>query len=305
MHKFIFKEKREKMKKDKKAVLNEIPNILITVFASLLSAFGLHIFVYPAGFAPSGIDGIATMLQELTHINAGIYSLVLNVPLLIIAWFVLKRRYVIYTLVFTLLSSSMLVLLEEISFYQFVTVGDRLIPAVFSGVMLGVRTGIMIKAGASTGGVDIPAGIIQTKFPHLNIERIITLICYAIILLSYFVYKDVTAILLSFVQMFIFDKFASTMLKDSRNAVEVKIITKNPDEIKQDIIYNLKHGATVLDSKGMYTDGESTVIISVINIRQIPEFLEIIKKYPDTFTYYGELMGVKGNFRWRKDDAVK
>lgn len=285
--------------------LKELKTLLLTFVAAAMSALGLHVFVYPSSFAPSGVDGIATMLQEISGVNAGVYSLIFNVPLLLVAWFFLKKRYVIYTLVFTVVSSLMLMLLAEFSFYQYNGELERLIPAIFSGAILGVRTGLMLKLGASTGGIDIVAGIIQIKKPHLNIERVITVICYAIILLSYFIYRDLTSILLSFVQMFVFDKFAGSMLRDSRNAVEVKIVTKNPEAIKQDIIYNLKHGATVIDSRGMYTDGESTIVISVINIRQIPEFLEIMKKYPDTFTYYGELMGVKGNFRWRKDDAVK
>ncbi len=289
----------------RKAFIKEIPAIVATIISAMLSAFGLHIFVYSSGFAPSGVDGIATMLQEKTAVSAGIYSLLFNIPLLIIAWFILKKRYVVYTLIFTVISSLLIMHLGAINFYQFSAEGERLIPAIFSGAILGVRTGLMLKFGGSTGGIDVAAGIIQIKKPHINIERIIAIISYVIILASYFVYKNPTSILLSFIQMFIFDKFAGSMLKDSRNAVEVKIVTKNPEGIKQDIIYNLKHGATVLDSKGMYTDGESTIIISVINIRQIPEFLDIIKKYPDTFTYYGELMGVKGNFRWKKDDAVK
>lgn len=287
-------------------VKKELLYVLATLAAAFMSAFGLHYFVYSAGFAPSGVDGIATMLWQLTGVNAGYFSLLFNVPMLIAAYFILKRRYVIYTLLFTVLSSGLLLLFEAVSFPVYTAgVADGLVAAVFSGVILGVRTGLMLKIGASTGGVDIVAGMIQVKRSHLNVERIITVICYGIILLSYFVYEDVTSILLSFVQMFIFDRFAGSMLKDSRGAVEVKIITKNPEEIKSDIIYNLKHGATVLESRGMYTDGESSVIVSVINIRQIPEFLEIMKKHPDTFTYYGELMGVKGNFRWRKDDAVK
>ena len=290
---------------NKITVKKEASNILVTLFAAIISALGLHVFVYPSSFAPSGVDGIATMLQELTHINAGLYSLLFNIPLLILAWFFLKKRYVYYTLLFTVLSSGLIILLDAVDFYQFASASDRLIPAIFSGVILGVRTGVMLKIGASTGGIDIVAGVIQIKKPHINIERIITVICYIIILSSYFIYQDITSILVSFVQMFVFDKFAGSMLKDSRSAVEVKIITKHPEDLKQDIIYNLKHGATVVDSKGMYTDDKSAIIISVINIRQIPEFIEIIKKYPDTFAYYSELMGVKGNFRWRKDDIAK
>ncbi len=289
---------------NKKAVIYEIRMILLTIVGAALSAFGLHIFVYPAGFAPLGIDGIATMLQEVTGLNAGYYSLMFNIPLLVVAWFIIKKRFVIYTLLYTVLSSIMLVILETVGFYAFQGTGELIIPTIFSGVILGVRTGLMIKIGASAGGIDIIAAMIQKKRPYLNIERTITLICYVITLLSYFVYHNVTSILLSFVQMFIFDKFAGGMLKDSRNAIEVKIVTKEPDAIRNEIIYKLKHSATIVSARGMYSDDESTMIISVINIRQIPEFIDIIKNHPGTFAYYGELMGVKGNFRWKKDDPA-
>lgn len=288
-----------------KRLTHELPIILVTILVSFLSAFGLHFFVFSADFAPSGIDGIATMIQASFGINAGITSLIFNLPMLIIAYFVLKRRYVIYTLVFTFLSSGQLMLFEYIKFPQYIDPTGGLIAAIFSGIILGVRTGLMLKCGASTGGVDIPAGIVQTKKPYLNTERIIAVICYAIIGFSYFIYGNITSILLSFVQMFVFDKFAGSILKDRRNAIEVKIITKEPDAIKNDIIYKLKHGATILSSRGMYTDSESFLIISIINIRQIPDFLEIMKNHPGSFTYYDEIMGVNGNFRWRKDDIAK
>ncbi len=288
-----------------KRLTHEIPFILITVLASVLSALGLHYFVFSAGFAPSGIDGVATMIQESFGINAGITSLIFNIPMLIVAYFILKRRYVIYTLLFTFLSSGGIMLLDFIEFPQYLDPTGGLISAIFSGIILGVRTGLMLKFGASTGGVDIMAGIVQTKKPHLNIERVITVICYGIILLSFLVYHNITSILLSFIQMFVFDRFAGSILKDRRNAIEVKIITKEPEKIKNDLIYKLKHGATIISAKGMYTDSDSFVIISIINIRQIPEFLEIMKKHPTSFTYYDEVMGVKGNFRWKKDDIVK
>ncbi|MBO7214845.1 MAG: YitT family protein [Clostridia bacterium] len=283
----------------------ELLNTLLTIVAAALSAFGLHVFVYPASFAPAGIDGVATMLQEISGLNAGYYSLMINVPLLIVAWFFLKKKYVIYTVVFTVLSSIMLVILETLSFYQYQDVGAGLISAVFSGVMLGVRTGIMLKLGASSGGVDIIASIVQSRRVHGNIEKIITLICYAIIGVSYFLYNDLNSILLSVIQMFVFEKASAVIMKETRNAVVFKIVTRNPDEIKNDIIYVLKHGATIVESKGMFTNEGSSIIISVVNIRQIPEFLKITKKYPDTFVYYSDVTGVNGNFRWFKDDVAK
>ena len=286
-------------------IKKEALNTLLTIVAAALSAFGLHVFVYPASFAPAGIDGVATMLQEITNFNAGYYSLLFNIPLLIIAWFFLKKKYVVYTVLFTIISSLMLVVLETISFYQYQDAGAGLVAAVFSGVMLGVRTGIMLKMGASSGGVDIIASMVQARRSHGNIEKIITLICYAIIASSYFLYKDLNSILLSIIQMFVFEKASAVLMKETRNAVEFKIVTRNPEEIKNDIIYVLKHGATIVESKGMFTEEESSIIISVVNIRQIPEFLKITKKYPGTFVYYSDVTGVNGNFRWFKDDIAK
>ena len=149
-----------------------------------MGAFGMHVFVYPSGFAPMGIDGIATMLQEITHVNAGIYTIALNIPLFILAWIILKKRYVIYTIVFIVITSLLLIVLEKIQMWQYVTQTDKLIAALFSGIMLGVRTGVMIKIGGSAGGADIIACCVQAKKPYGNVERLISLICYAIMGLS-------------------------------------------------------------------------------------------------------------------------
>lgn len=167
-----------------KDVFNKIKDIFLTVIAAILSAIALHVFVYKNSFAPSGIDGIATMIQELTNINAGIISVVLNAPLLIVAWFFLHKKYVLYTILFTFLSSAFVYLLSAINFYQFIVETDKIIVAAFSGIMLGIRTGIMLKIGASSGGVDVIACIIKERVRGINIEKIISGICYAIIFAS-------------------------------------------------------------------------------------------------------------------------
>lgn len=285
--------------KQKLIVLGEV---LLVILSAVLSAVGLHIFVYPAKFAPSGVDGISAMLQEITGVNAGVYMAVLNLPLLIWAFFKLNKKYVLYTVLFTVLSSGLVFLLELVDFYIYVSETDRILPAIFAGIILGVRTGLMIKIGGSTGGIDIIACMIQSKKPHVNIEKFISVICYFIICLSYFVYKDLTSVLLSIIQTFVLEKGVSFVLKDSRNAIEVKIITKNPDLLKEKILFNLKHGATVIECKGMYTDNDRYMIITIINMRQLGELTNIIKELPDTFIYYCDVTGVRGNFRWKKTD---
>ncbi len=283
----------------------EVINVLWIIVASVLGAFGMHVFVYSSDFAPIGVDGIATMLQTLTHVNAGIYTLALNLPLVIAALVFLKKRYVIYTIVFTVITSGLLILLESVHMWQYVTETDRLISALFSGIMLGLRTGIMLKIGGSTGGADIIACLVQRKRPYGSVEKIISIVCYVIMGLSFFVYKNINCIFLSIVQLIVFEFVTRGVLSPTRNAIEVKIITRNPEEIKNEILYNLKHGATVVESKGMYTEEGNSIVFSVINQRQVPQFMKLIKKYPDTFAYYNEVYGIHGNFRWNRDDVAK
>lgn len=290
---------------DGKKAKNFVVDCLTVLAAAVLSALGFHVFVYPADFAPAGMDGVATMLQKITGVNAGWYMLALNAPLLIVALFVLKRRYVIGTLAFTVLNSLFLIVLKRVDFYQYHTETDRFLPAIFSGIILGARMGMLLRIGMSTGGVDIVACMVQKNRPYLNVERVIALISYAIIFASYAVYREPDSILLSVVQMFVYERVGAAFMKDSRNAVEFKIVTKHPEEIRGEILYNLKHGATVVESRGMFTESDSAVIFSVVNLRQIPEFLNILKKYPDTFVYYTEVAGVSGNFRRRQDEEAK
>lgn len=297
--------KKQKGKTDGKTVKKILLDCATVLLASMISALGFHVFVYPANFAPAGMDGVATMLQKITGVNAGWYMLALNAPLLIAALFVLKRRYVIGTLAFTVLNSLFLIVLKRIDFYQYRTETDRFLPAIFSGIILGARMGMLLRIGMSTGGVDIVACMVQKNRPYLNVERVIAVISYAIIFVSYAVYRELDSILLSVVQMFVYERVGAAFMKDSRNAVEFKIVTKHPEEIRGEILYNLKHGATVVESRGMFTESDSAVIFSVVNLRQIPEFLNILKKYPDTFVYYTEVAGVSGNFRRRQDEEAK
>ena len=89
-------------------------DLFFIVIASALSAIGLYVFVNPANFAPSGIDGVSMMLQKITNINMGYISLAINIPLLVIAWFFISKKYVIYTTLFTVVSSVLMIVMEKI-----------------------------------------------------------------------------------------------------------------------------------------------------------------------------------------------
>lgn len=280
-------------------------DLFVILIASVLSAVGLYTFVNPASFAPSGIEGVALMTQQIFGVNMGYVSLAINVPLLVIGWFFINKKYVIYTFIYTVMSSVMLILMDVIHMYEYVSTTNTWIAVFASGVILGTRTALMIKIGGSSGGVDIIASIFQKRKPYIDIETLISLFCYIIIGASFFVYHNVESIIMSVVQMLIFNLAMNYILKRTRNAVEVKIITDEPEKFKEDILLTLKHGATVIKCTGMYTGGEKSMILTLININQMNDLIKISKKYENTFLYFGDATGVWGNFRWHKSDVVK
>ena len=298
------------MKINKQAVLIEVKNVAIIVVFSIIVALGLHIFVYNADFAPSGVDGIATILQYVTGINAGYFTFLINLPLLIIAWFILKKRYVIYTIIYTVIISATLRILPLLNVYQYdcsLPNHSHLISAIFAGIFQGA-TGIFLKIGGSSGGVDIVGCLIQKKFPHKDVEKIIAYLSYAVVAVSFFVYDNsINSVCLSIIEIFICEKVTGAILRDRRNAVKFEVITNTASakEIKQYIIFNLRHGATLLQGQGAFSEEDKAVIVCLVSYREIAEFLRIMKKFPDTFVYYSDVMGVYGNFAFDANDETE
>ncbi len=287
---------------------NELFNVLTVIVVSVVVALGLHVFVYKADFAPSGVDGAATMLQYASEkwfgrkINAGVFTFILNFPLLVAAWFILKRRYVIYTVVYTVVISVALMLFGKFNVPQYDctlpgTYNSHLVAAIFGGVIQGV-SGILLRIGGSAGGADIIGCMLQRKFPHKDVEKFIAYVSYAVVAVAFFVYGNINSVCLSVVEIFVCEKVTSMVLKSNRSAVKFEIITdkRQAEEIKRYIIFELRHSATLLKGQGVFSEEDKEMLICLINFRQIPEFLKKLKSMPNTFLYYSDVQGIRGNF---------
>ena len=292
---------------DKKtAFKTEMKSIFMMLCAVVISFVSLYVFVLPSDFSPSGVDGISTILYEITGVNIGWYKLIINIPLMILAWIFLKKRYVFYVIAFTVIDSFGVIILEQLDFYTFIpagitigeAVGYRLIASIFSGVALGICTGLMLKIGCSTGGIDIIACLVNLKKPNFNVERIISIICYTIILCSYFVYHDLTSILLAIIQIFVFEWTTASILRKERYAVEVKIITKEPEAIRDEILFKYQHSATIVEAKGMFSEEEYSMVITVLDSKNMNEFMNVMKSHHDTFIYFSDGGKVQGDFHF-------
>ena len=260
-------------------------NHAMTVLAALGVALGMHVFVYPTEFAPSGVDGMATVLQAITGINAGFFTVAINLPLLVGAWFVLKRRYVYYTILYTVFLSFFLILLAKIDFYYYQPHGERILPAVFGGMAHGL-TGIMLRLGASSGGVDVIAGMIRRRCPHRDVEKIISLISLIIVAISYPVYRNFESVLLSVVEIVVSERVTALILRTTRTAVKCEIVTRDPEAVRRAL--GERFSETAADPVCM---GEG-VLLFVIRRRQLSELFRVMKNFPEAVVYYSDVMGI-------------
>ncbi len=280
--------------------------VLLILLSALLVGAGLHVFIYPADFAPAGVDGVATVLQYLSRelfgfrINAGVFTLLLNIPLLLAAGLVLRRRYVLYTLVYTLSLSLFLILYDAVSFYQYEDAADGigpLIAAVFGGACQGL-TGIPLRLGGSSGGVDIVGGLLSVRAPHKNVERLISYVSYAVVLLSFFVWGDLGSVCLSVISIFACERVTAAILRPARGALRFEIVAPraSADRITSFLTERLAHGATLLSAEGAYTGEERRMVVCLVTRRDLGELLTFLRGEKEAFLSYSEAEGVLGSF---------
>ena len=287
----------------KEAILSYI----VLILGVIIRAIGMQYFILPNEFAPGGTAGVATMLNYVTKVNAGIYLLVINVPILIISYFFFNRRYCIRTTLALVLGSVLLMVFDKLdewminefswNFKTILDVGDqRILAAIAGGVFCGVALAMVAKAGGSNGGTEVLGAIIQRKMPSVNISWFISMLDASVILVSIFVYpQGIVAIMLSLVMLFCTSKMSEIIMQGFKTATKFEVITTQPEELGEELIKEIGRGVTKIDAVGMYSHQKKAIITCIIRKRQIPAFYKILKKYPDAFAYItntNEVIGI-------------
>ena len=281
------------------------------VLLALLFALNYDLFIEKNQFAPAGINGIATMVEYKTGgaFSVGYFSLIVNIPLCALAFFLIDRGFAVKTFVFSLVYSGALLLLRlaDLSAFQYDAQGvDTIFPVLIAGAVGGFVYGLSFQRNSSTGGADIIAKYVSKKNPLLNFFWINFAINAAIAFASYFVYAvpDTTGhlvynfkpVCLCMLYCLMSSIVGNSIIKGSKSAYKFLIITSYPEQIEAEIVNKLKHTATRIRATGAYSNTERDVLICVVNKRQIVEFKNILKKYDKTFTFVETVNETIGNF---------
>ena len=275
---------------------------LIICVIAVLGAFNYQLFVFPNDFAPSGINGILTIIRHLFGINFGMMYLVLNVPLLMVAHHMIHGRYALNTLVYVVVFSATSMILKnaDLSVLSFngQDAGERIMAAVAAGVFSGFNYGLTMRMGGCTGGMDIVGSIVSHRNPEINMVWLVFSINVAVAVLSFFAYgMNYVPVILCIIYSFVTSRVGDFIIKGARSAAKFEIITSYPEELSQALMNRLHHGCTVLPARGMYSHTDRSLLICVVNRRQIPEFGRIIKEFDDTFVIMTPVARTYGNFK--------
>ena len=242
--------------------------MLITITA-FLSSLNYAVFVFPNSFAPAGLDGICTIIQDITKVNIGYFSFLANIPLLLAAYFFLEREFAVKTTLYVLVFSVSSIFLKYIDIsvlmYHTATGTSIVLAPVAAGTIRGILYAITLKQKGSSGGMDIVAALIKKKKPHLNLMSLIFIINLIIALSSYFVYGlKVEPVICSIIYSFITSNVSNYFQFDMNKMIKYEIITPQADKMCKEITNSLHTSATVIDAQGAYSGENKNMVLCVV-----------------------------------------
>lgn len=274
--------------------------ILFPLFA-LGMAFSYKLFIFPNQFAPAGVGGIATMVQHVFKFNAGYLNLLINLPILAVAWKLVNREFVIKTFLFTLCFSGALMVLDLFDFSRFIYQTEngtsKILAPVAAAAVNGALYGFCLRCHGSSGGTDVVSFCIRHYHPEYNVTWITFTINAIIAGTSYFVYGyKFEPVICCIVYCFVVTMMGNKVLQGSKSALKFEIITQHPKELADDLMRNLNRGVTLLSAVGGYTHEQKSLVICIVNKHQIADIQAIISKYPGSFAYITSVSETLGNF---------
>ena len=262
------------------------------LFGNALYSLAVALFLEPSGLITGGATGIALAIGRLTGLPVSGLLLFINLAMLVWGWAVLGRAFALNTLASSVLSPAFLGLFEGLLAGRVLT-EDIFLCTVFSGLGIGVALGLVIRSGASTGGLDIPP-LVLNKWFKLPVSA--TMLTFDIaVLLMQAMFSPVQQVLYGIVMVLIHTIVMDKMLMLGASRTEVKIVSSQSDAICAAILAQLDRGVTILHGEGGYTREPSAVLLSIVSNRELPRLEKLAHSIdPTCFLIVSHVTEVSG-----------
>ena len=288
----------------------KILTYLVIAGVGMIGALNYELFVFPNQFAPSGVNGICTIIQHVFGVSVGSLSLLINIPLAALCYFKCSKPIALRSMVYVVTFSLGLIILDhvDLSMFAYSTPNgtSKILGPLVAGIIHGFDCSILARASAYSGGTDFISALIHEKDPNKSVYGLTFAMNVAIAVTSYFVFGyQMEPVILCILYSFAASTLVERRMKSGREAVRFEIITDYPNEISQEIIQKIRHTTTLIPAKGMYAGRETNLLICVVNKTQAAIVSRIIRKYPYTFAVMDSVSEVMGNFKSLNTDGTR
>ena len=273
------------------------------LLGTVIYTIGYACFLLPYKIVSGGVTGISTIIYYLTGFHAGNTYLIINIGLLLMAMRILGWRYLIRTVIVTLLVSGAIDLVQ-VQLTELAADGtptlihilgeQKFMACVIGAFFEGLGLATIFLAGGSTGGTDIIASSIN-KYWNISLGRLLLLIDIFIIGFSYIIEHNIETVVVGYLAMFISNNFIDYVINSARQSVQFIIISEHYEEIAEEVNTRLDRGVTVLYGEGFYSKASRHVLIVMARGRESGNIFRLIKHIdPKAFVSQSKVEGVYG-----------
>ena len=276
-------------------------DVLKTAIGCALFALGFDLFLLPGGMNAGGLSGLAMIFVHVTDLGTvGIVSALLNIPLFILGGAKIGKKFFVGSLLGMAFSSLFIDLFAVFPVPEV----ERLLGAIYGGVICGAGLGFVFAAGVSPGGSDIVVRLLKLKYRHVPIGVISMSFDACVAILTGIVFRDVNSALYTGIAIYISGKIIDMVVYSFDYSTVAIIITKDYEKVAQEISDQLERGATYLHGEGTYSRKQTKVVLTAVKKQQVAELKELVVGIdPDAFIIVQEAHQVLGDgfIRYTKD----
>ena len=288
----------------KKSLKSLITSVLIVILGNMIYALAIKLFLLPSGMITGGTTGIALTVTYFFDINMSLFILIFNIIMLLVGLVLLGRQFAVTTIISSFTYPLALELYNRL-LGDLVITTEPFLCIIFAGIGIGFGLSIVIRAGASTGGMDIPPLVLNKYFKILVSAGLY--LFDSIILLSQTLYNPFEKVLYGIVLMIVYSTVIDKVMLMGTSKTEVTVVSEKSREIADAILKQVDRGCTILYGEGGYTQKHTHVVLSVVSNRELPKLERLIRSIdPVSFMIVNRVTEVSGRgFTISRDPLVE
>ena len=243
-------------------------SLLLVLVGNIIYTFSVKLFLLPAQLMSCGTTGIALIVNHLANVPISAFIFLFNMVMLCFGWWILGRQFAMTTIFSSLFYPVVLEVLNR-TVGDVVITGNQLLNVLFAGMGLGLGLGLVLRGGASTGGMDIPPLMLK-KFFRIPVSASLWAFDFCI-MMAQAAYHPLEDLLYGILLLITISVTLNKIMLLGTSKTEVKIVSAKSLEIRDAILSQVDRGCTLLHGEGGYLHNQTEVILSVVSNHELPK----------------------------------